>query len=241
MELSLQIPTINGEAPLRLFLPTQPRRGVILVYHGLGAIKEVQRKECKWLAESGFLAVAVDAVGHGARKLPDFEWRMTQWNHHYVFLQMVHDSIREIPAIIDALSALLGENRFGVTGVSMGGYIAFGAATIEPRLRAVVPILGSPDWTVGAQHYDELLQQSPHTKLGAFPPRAILAINAARDTNVPPQATRTLIEGLRPHYTNDPERLQYIEYPNSSHFMREEDWFDLWQRAIGWLTKVLSD
>lgn len=243
MELTLQIPTPYGEAPLRLFFAPGQKKfsGTVLVYHGLGASKEVQTKEAEWLSSAGFLAVVVDAVGHGARRFHDFEQRMNQLNSHRAFLEMVQPSIEEIPAILDGLSALLGERSgsFGITGISMGGYIAFGAAVREPRLTAVVPILGSPDWTVGAKAQDDILLQSPHTRPEAFSPKALLAINAGKDVHVPPAAARGFVERLLPFYQSSPERLRYLEYAESAHFMREEDWNDLWRQAIEWFRRFL--
>ena len=215
----------------------------MLVYHGLGATKEVQRKECRSLAEAGLLAVAVDAWGHGERLLPDFAERMGSANKHEEFLDIVHRSTLEIPGIIDALVALLGDRagRFGVVGISMGGYIAFAAAAHEPRLQAFVPILGSPDWTVGARGDERLLPKSPHRGPRAFAPRALFAANAGQDRNVPAEAARSFVDSLRRAYVDSPGRLDYREYPLSEHFMRPEDWDDLWGKAVRWMERFLGE
>src|SRR5215217_5002203 len=79
----------------------------VLVYHGLGADKEIQRKELVTLAEAGFLAVGIDAAGHGERRLPDFEARFAgPWEEvEPLFLSLVTETVAEVPAVLDALVA----------------------------------------------------------------------------------------------------------------------------------------
>ncbi len=236
-ELHLRVPTHLGEAPLLLTLPPGPAerfRGTVLVYHGLHSNKEAQRNEYPSLAAEGFLTVGVDAPGHGARAGDGVAI--------HELLYVVRDAIDEVPAILDRLTDLLGERcgPFGMTGISMGAYITFGAASIEPRLQAVVPILGSPDWTrLDHGVADHVLEHSPHRRPQAFPPTALLAMNAGRDTNVPPAPARQFVDSLRPYYESMPQRLDYIEYPESAHFMREEDWNDLWSRTVAWMRRWL--
>ena len=43
-------------------------RGTVIVHHGLSGQKEVHGRELVSLAAAGFLAVGVDAVGHGERR-----------------------------------------------------------------------------------------------------------------------------------------------------------------------------
>lgn len=241
----LRLPTPYGEAPLLLHHLSNPGhyRGTVLIYHGLGASKEVQLKEAESLAAEGFLAVTVDAWGHGERRLPDFD-EATSGNAFYAtFSHMILNSIQEIPSLLDGLSALIGPGtgRFGLTGISMGGYIAFGVALCEPRIQAVVPILGSPDWRFRSQKLAPgFLRSSPHLHPEVFPPRALLVLNAGLDTNVPPAPARRFMKGLVKHYQQAPERLEYVEYPQSTHFMREQDWNDLWHRAVGWFGRYLG-
>ena len=51
---------------------------------------------------------------------------------------------------------------------------------------------------------------------------------------------RRLADLLRPHYAACPERLVHLEYAHSGHFMREEDWADMWPRAVGFLAGHLT-
>jgi len=47
-------------------------RGTVLYYHGFGGDKERCEPYLTALAEAGFLAVSLDAGGHGDRRLADF-------------------------------------------------------------------------------------------------------------------------------------------------------------------------
>src|SRR6476661_1044155 len=188
------------EENLALPLPT------VLVFHGLSADKEVQRKELMTLAEAGFLAVGIDAAGHGERRLPDFEERFagTREEIEPLLFSLVTETVAEVPAILDALAetGLADPERFGVFGISMGAHITYGAILAEPRLRAAVPIVGSPEWP----HPD-----SPHQRLNSFFPVALLSITGEKDINVHPDSARAFHRALEPHYRGAPERLRYLE------------------------------
>lgn len=206
------------------------RRGSVLFCHGLGAGKDVQRQELASLAKRGFLAIGIDAVGHGERRYADFDRRFNgaQWGHE--LLTVVQATAAEIPRIVDAglEAGLIGE-RLGLVGVSMGGYIAYAAALLEKRLRAMAVLLGSPD-------FDEFqAEDSPHRHPEAFYPLALLSQNAGQDHSVPPDAARAFHRRLAPVYAATPERQAYGEFPESGHFMREADWNAAWERSLSWL------
>lgn len=217
-------------------------RGTVLVYHGLTAGKDTQEKELRSLAQRGFLAIGVDAVGHGERRFLDLESRLEGPDYHLEFLQMVRSTVAEIPPLVSQLRERFPRaGRFGLTGISMGGYIAFAAAVNQEYLEAVAPILGSPDWAARSPLPlpSELFQESPHHTPEWFNPTALLIQNAGRDEHVDPRPAREFVREARTYYAAYPERIAYYEYPDSGHFMKEEDWNALWERTVGWFERFL--
>jgi alpha-beta hydrolase superfamily lysophospholipase len=218
----------------------------VLLLHGLGANKEVQQKEASWLARAGLTAVTIDAPHHGARETPllDAIRRETGSTAHALLLRIVREAIAEVPLLVDHLLSE-GYGPVGLAGISLGAFIALGAMIADERLKAVVSILGSPDWAPPrGEPLDEVkpwLDEAPSRHLDRFAPRALLVANGGLDENVPPHSSRWFVEALRPYYAACPERLSYIEYPESSHFMREGDWNDLWDKTARWFRAYLTD
>ena len=221
-----------------------PKSAAVLFLHGLSSSKETQAKEADSLARAGFTAVTIDAPHHGARRSPllDEIIAATGAPAHAILLRMLREAIGEIPRVVDHLLRE-GYGPIGIAGISMGAFATLGAAAADPRLVAVVSILGSPDWWPVKGEIDDAerpwLEEAPVRRPEVFPPRALLIANAGRDVNVPPEPARRFAETLRPYYAQWPERLRYIEYPESGHFMREGDWDDLWRKTVEWLTTHL--
>lgn len=217
--------------------PPAECRGVVLFYHGFSAAIEGQGKELHSLAEAGYLALGVDAVGHGHRLWPDFEdrFRGSPRNSEKTFLGIVEDSAQEIPRLVDEVEARgwLPSGRLAVAGISMGGFITYRAAALEPRIRVLLPILGSPRWQISRP-------ESPHRNLDGFWPKALCSQNAADDTNVPPRDARELHQALASRYQGNPERLRYVEFPDCGHFMPEASWNQLWANCLAFLEEHLA-
>jgi len=242
-EIKVRIETPLGYAPVLILRP-RGHCGTALVYHGLGAGKEVQHKEMVWLAEAGFTAVCVDAPHHGERADGYLEMLTSAEtaNQHFLVMKLVSEAIQEIPAVVEYCVQQFPGNVC-IVGISLGGFIAYGAPVVEPRIKASVPILGSPDWNPKVGHataeLQALMEHAPARFPEKFPPCAVFAANARRDIYVPPRASREFIQTLQNEYQACPERLQYLEYPDSEHMMREEDWNDLWQRVLFWFYRFL--
>jgi dienelactone hydrolase len=229
-------------APALLVGSGPPYRGSVLVYHGLGSQKETQDKELVSLAQRGFLAVGIDAVGHGERRYRDFDVLMKSDNFHLDVLKMVRQTADEVPRVIEALRRQSdGLGKIGLTGISMGGCIAFAAAVNETQLAAAAPILATPDWSFGGRRAltQEWRQDSPHLTPERFYPLPMLIMNAGRDQHVSPEPARAFVEKARAYYRQTPDHLVYREYPESDHFMRPQDWDDLWQHTIEWFERFL--
>ncbi len=197
----------------------------VLWFHGLGVDKETHRKELERIAREGFLAVGVDAAGHGERRLPDLDARIDVSREETIrfMLGLVDETAREVPAIVRALVAegLADAERIAAVGISMGGYLLYRSVIAEPSLRAAVAILGSPEWPEG---------DSPHRHLDAFHHVALLSITAEHDENVPPGPARELHRRL-----GESHRARYVELPGAVHLMCEEDWERTMDETLHWL------
>lgn len=202
----------------------------VLWFHGFGVDMEPHRKELRQLAEAGFLAVGVDAAGHGARRLPDLDARQAA-PHAQALRTMIELAARtadEVPGVARALAeeGLADGGRIGVVGVSMGGYVVYAAVLAEPGIRAAVSILGSPEWPEG---------DSPHHQLDGFRRTALLSITAERDENVPPAGARDLHHRLAQADPGSP-RHRYVELPGAVHLMSEEHWNQAMGETVRWLS-----
>jgi uncharacterized protein len=204
----------------------------VLWFHGFTAGKATHRPELATLAEAGFLAVGVDAAGHGERRLPDFEERFagTKDEDDREFYALVAETAAEVPGIVDLLcgEGLADEGRIGVAGVSMGGMITYGAVAVDPRIRAAVALLASQEWPHPA---------SPHLEIERFFPTALLSITAGQDETVSPTAARAFHSNLEERYRQHPERLRYVELEESFHMMTPADWAWSIRETAGWLSR----
>ncbi|MDX2175645.1 MAG: alpha/beta fold hydrolase [Candidatus Sumerlaeia bacterium] len=210
------------------------RRGTVLMYHGLWSHKDANLAELEALARAGFLAVGVDQWGHGERSTEETRRHLDPEAPD--FRERFHDAIRrgaaEIPGLLNELIAERAayEDRLGVCGISMGGHLAYQALVIEPRFKAAVAVLGSPRWN------DPL--PSPADRIERFRAPALLSQTAGRDDLVPPDRARDFHRSLAEQF-GDPDRHAYIEYPESGHMMRGDDWAECWRRTVEWFERWL--
>ena len=221
---------------------TAAQHGTVLVYHGFGGDKATIAPLADTIADAGFLAISIDIVGHGDRRLPDWDtvfsdrrWAEEEDATEGDFQQLQLATAEEIPAIVDELTARdwLRDGRLGITGRSMGGEISYLAVLREPRIRAAAPMVGSPQWTLP-------WPQSPHRHTERFYPVPILSHSAELDEYVPATYIRDFRDRLTPLYAQDPERLQYIEYPGVGHFLTPELWDESYRRVASWFERWLA-
>jgi uncharacterized protein len=198
------VAALRVDASTQLRAPTSVNPLAVLCFHGLRSSKAALVPEARALEAAGLAPVLVDAPHHGERRsafldtMPD----TSTLEGYRRLLSILREARDEVPSLVDDLLAK-GHERVAVMGVSMGGYIALAAATIEPRLSAIVSIFGSPDWTPpdqDASPFAAELRESPHLRPEAFPPRPLLLLNGARDENVRPEGARALASVLRPRY-----------------------------------------
>lgn len=225
-----------GEVPALVAHQTSPGpapRGTVLMYHPLGADKSLHADDLERLAAKGFLAVGVDAIAHGERRVPDAYARFrADWMG--ALLEVVTATTAEVPELVDELvrRGWAEPGRIGIAGVSLGGFIAYGAAVRERRIGAAVCVASSPVWG------DD--PRSPHRNPEGFFPVALLSVTAADDPLVSPDAARELHARLEPRYASAPERLRYVELRGETHRMTMAGWDRARGEAERWLERFVD-
>lgn len=188
---------------------TAPRAAVLL-FHGFGVDKSVHRPELEKIAAAGFLAIGIDAAGHGERRLPDLDARIAapRAEAKETMLDLANETAAEVPALIDELGMPVA-----IAGISMGAFVVYRAVPLDPRIRVAVAILGEP------------ASDDPEPFRGV----ALLSITAAEDTNVPPAAARAL------HQRLPSPPAQYVELAGAEHLLTEAQWSLVIASTIDWL------
>jgi len=221
IERSFQVANI----PLLAMAQDDRPRPAVLMYHGLHSQKEAHRTELLSLAGRGFLALGVDAIGHGQRALPDLKGFLQRGSLLGQASKMLRPSFEEIPLLLDFLEAE-GYGPFGLCGISFGAMLVYAAPQRESRVKAITAILGDPTWC------------DPYARLESYSEVALLAWNGGCDVHVPPEPARNFLSELQRRYGSD--RLRYREYAESNHFMRPEDWADGWEHSLQWFERHLT-
>lgn len=231
------------DIPHRIVAPQGESRGALLLYHGLRSSLVSLEGEAARLADAGVTVILVDAPHHGGRHsavvgtMPD---ALSLAGHH-VLLRLLREARDEVPMLVDwALG--LGHRKVAIGGVSFGAFIALAAATVEPRLAAIVSILGTPDWTprdgdVPAE-LEAAIAESPH-RHSFLPPRPLLLLNGGADDNVRPGPARALAARLVPTHAAAGIPLVHREYPDVTHWPSSDVWDDMWRTAERFLVDAL--
>jgi alpha-beta hydrolase superfamily lysophospholipase len=236
-----------ASAPALLLFRASPeesaRHGTVLFYHGFGESKDGYVEVLQQLAQAGFLAVGIDGVGHGERRYPDFKKRFPPFEPQLIgnldleaaFLAVVRATVQELPQIIDALTerGWIHAQRVGITGHSFGGFVTYAAVVADQRIQVAAPVVGSPQWKLP-------WPDSPHLHPDRFFPTALLSQTAGKDTRVWPDFAHAFHQQLAPYYIQAPERLHYIEYPDSPHDLTNADWQSAWNAVVQWFSTYLA-
>ena len=241
--LHLSLASVPALAMFRQSPERGAKRGTILFYHGFRDSKEEYKPILQRLADADFLAIGIDGIGHGERRYPDFEVRFPPFEPRLMgnmqleaaFLHTVQATVREIPLIIDTLleRQWAVPKRIGISGLSFGGLVTYAAVVTDRRIRAAAPVVGSPQWKLP-------WPESPHLHCDRFYPTALLSQTAGKDTNQRPDLVRAFHQHLAPYYVHAPQRLRYIEYPDSAHDLSPEDWEQAWNAVVRWFETFFS-
>ena len=202
--------------------------------HGFRADALAHAAELEMCAQSGILAVGIDAVGHGARSDPELpDWLAGSPDGTMpVMLDLVEQTVRELPALIDALQAQYGvqRTRVSMVGISMGAFLAYRSIAAGVPLRAVVALLGTPKWPG---------ETSAHRSPTAFGNVALLSITAEYDMSVSPNDVAPFHEQLaRAVPAGVTRRDHHFVLRDSGHLTSAEAWQRAMRVTLQWLQRM---
>lgn len=101
--------------------PSKPDKGIILIHGGFDSYVEEFYPLGAAMCESGYEVVMFDGPGQGSTLVREK-------------LPMTHEWEKPVAAVLD----YLGANNVTLIGISLGGYLAVRAASLEPRVQRVI-------------------------------------------------------------------------------------------------------
>ena len=206
---------------------------IVIWYHGLHADALAHAAELERCAAAGFLAIGIDAVGHGARRDANLaEWLAQSPDGGLsVVLSLVEQTVLELPAMLDAIEEQfpINRDRVSLVGISMGAFLAYRSVVDGPPIRAIVALLGSPEWPSS---------DSPHLSLARFRDVAVLSITAEHDDAVSPDGVHRLHEALQRLPVSGvakPEHHHVLR--GAAHGMSAMEWARAMRVTMQWLKR----
>lgn len=235
--------TVAG-VPVLMATPADsgPPYATVLWCHGFRADALAHAAELEACARAGYLAVGIDAVMHGARATPELSARLaaSPGGALPVVLDVVEESFRELPALLDGLVAEHGANRerMAMVGISMGAFLAYRCIRGRLPLRSVVALLGSPEPDGGPAG-----PVSPNADVDAFHHVALLSITAEHDESVPSAPVRRLHDTLeRADALASGRRIEHRHHVlrGSGHLTSAAAWAEAMHETMRWLENTVS-
>lgn len=190
----------------------------VIVLHGYSARGAVMLGDAEALRGEHTEVVLPDAPGHGARDDGTLAriGALPDGERHAAILDVARQWRDELSLLV-VRCRQRGARRVALVGISMGGFAALGALAAPCPLVAVAALLAAPTLVDDAA----ITPGCPPLLLGL----------AGRDIAVPPQPGRTFASRYG---------AELLEYPESEHLMRGEDWCELWARTVGFVRRQLA-
>jgi carboxymethylenebutenolidase len=205
-----QIEFASGGETLRAYLALPPRGrgpGVVVLQEWWGLVDHI-REVCDRLAREGFVALAPDLYRGAATADPGVAERL-------MMELEIPRAARDLEAAVLALVGHEAVNggRVAALGFCMGGQLALYAASLTPRISAVVDCYGiHPNVRVD------------HAKIRA----AVMGVFAERDAFVPPESAHQLEADLRAAGV----RTEFVVFPGVDHAFLNDSRPDVYDAAV---------
>ena len=167
---------------------------LVIAVHGLGSNKaQVVGQVAPALAKQGFAVLAPDMPLHGERAGRP---RALLENKDFVGAIRRHRqaviNVRQTIDVAETLSEVDVSKGVILAGYSMGSWIHSIAGPADPRVRAMVLMVGGATDLTQARIFPQLAAGDPRLAIANFAPRPVLLLNAKNDPTVTPEMANRL-------------------------------------------------
>jgi dienelactone hydrolase len=204
---------------------------LVIAAHGLGSNKaQVVGQVAPALAKRGFAVLAPDMPLHGERpgrahalwETKDFVGAIRRHRQAVINVRQTIDVAEQLPEVDLSNGVILA-------GYSMGAWINSIAGPSDPRVKALVLMVGGATDLAHARLIPALAAADPQLALANFAPRPLLMLNAKRDATVTPEMGRRLFAAAA-----EPKEQRWYD---SGHLLPEKAYDD----AGKWVAKTWAD
>ena len=197
----------------------------VIYYHGWNSNKDFKRFQAMSIASFGYQVIVPDALYHGERGVIEYSNPEIMDKHIWeIIIKSIEESDVLIKKAIEKHDA--DPKRIGVIGSSMGAVTAGGIFVKHDDLKCLAGFNGAFAWQESIKnnilpsseiHKDEIKLYDPMTNEEKIKERAISIFHGVEDTSVPIEIQKQFVDIMRPHYTNNQDKLQLIEFSNVNH------------------------
>lgn len=205
---------------------------LVIAVHGLGSNKaQVVGQVAPALAKQGFAVLAPDMPMHGERpgrphglwETKDFVGAIRRHRQAVINVRQTIDVAEQLPEVDVSRGVIL-------TGYSMGAWIDSIAGPSDPRVRAMVLMVGGATELAHTRLIPALAAADPQLAIANFAPRPVLLLNAKRDGTVTPEMGRRLFAAAREpkeqRWYDSGHRLPAKAYDDAAQWI-DRTWADL--------------
>jgi fermentation-respiration switch protein FrsA (DUF1100 family) len=227
---------------------------LIFFIHGFTSAKEHNLHYAYLLAEKGFRVILPETLYHGER-----EQGLSGQDLYPQFWKVVLTTIHEVNSLKEyyVQAGLADQERIGVVGTSMGGFVTLGALTQFPWIKTAVSLMGMPAyeqfslWQLeqlksqgmilpfSQEQIAEQLAILKDYDLSLHPEklenRPLLFWHGKKDLSVPYPLAYQFFESIRNEYVNNPERIRFITDEHAGHKVSREGLI----ATVNWFEKYL--
>jgi hypothetical protein len=243
--------------PLILCAPEEAQKLPVVFYiHGYGGDKRGGVELAYNLALRGIATISLDAAMHGGRldhrvattwegpQKGDLYPFATGLDRYFLIMKIIEDTLGDLRVLQEAFreDARLDVERMGMSGASMGGFIAYCYAAKNPAVKALATLISFPSLLQRWQ--DSILEASlqpafaelmaglleetgertkvveaidPTEGLKKFAPKPLLMVCGDLDTDTHKSYSLRFFEEMIPFYEHLPGNLQYKVHPGAVH------------------------
>jgi fermentation-respiration switch protein FrsA (DUF1100 family) len=222
---------LGGTVPALLSLPAGKKGPfpLVIAIHGLTSNKtQVSGQVGPTLSQRGFAVLAADLPCHGER--PGNPMDMVDGKHRAETFQRSRQAVIDVRQLIDLAEQRPDlDTRDGVVlaGYSLGSWISSIAGAADPRVRAMVLMVGGAlDISADALKTPQTAATDPRLALAHFAGRPLLLLNGKSDFIVAPDWARRL-------YAAAPDPKKQIWY-EGGHLLPKE----AYDEAARWIAEL---